>query len=94
MKKIISNFVSSLFSNVLNDVKASVYKDFCSQREKKLDSCLVADLKVNNCFLDLNFSFFESNKMKKFVFSSAMKITYRYSVTLYLTFIPNFKMWR
>ncbi|XP_051175718.1 integrator complex subunit 3 isoform X1 [Leptopilina boulardi] len=33
-------------SNVLNDVKASVYKDFCSQREKKLDSCLVTDLKL------------------------------------------------
>lgn len=34
------------FSNVLNDVKASVYKDFCAQREKKLDVCLVSDLKV------------------------------------------------
>lgn len=34
------------YSNVLNDVKASVYKDFCAQREKKLDACLVADLKV------------------------------------------------
>ncbi|XP_015591743.1 integrator complex subunit 3 isoform X3 [Cephus cinctus] len=33
-------------SNVLNDVKASVYKDFCSQREKKLDACLVSDLKL------------------------------------------------
>nr|XP_050855800.1 integrator complex subunit 3 isoform X3 [Vespula vulgaris] len=33
-------------SNVLNDVKASVYKDFCAQREKKLDACLVADLKL------------------------------------------------
>ncbi|XP_028047540.1 integrator complex subunit 3 isoform X2 [Monomorium pharaonis] len=33
-------------SNVLNDVKASVYKDFCVQREKKLDVCLVSDLKL------------------------------------------------
>ncbi|XP_014475902.1 PREDICTED: integrator complex subunit 3 isoform X3 [Dinoponera quadriceps] len=33
-------------SNVLNDVKASVYKDFCAQREKKLDVCLVSDLKL------------------------------------------------
>ncbi|XP_043495860.1 integrator complex subunit 3 isoform X4 [Polistes fuscatus] len=33
-------------SNVLNDVKASVYKDFCAQREKKLDACIVADLKL------------------------------------------------
>lgn len=39
----IDNF---LFSNVLNDVKASVYKDFCAHREKKLDACLVSDLKV------------------------------------------------
>lgn len=34
------------YSNVLNDVKASVYKDFCAHREKKLDACLVSDLKV------------------------------------------------
>lgn len=33
-------------SNVLNDVKASVYKDFCAHREKKLDACLVSDLKL------------------------------------------------
>ncbi|KAG7203567.1 hypothetical protein KM043_013611 [Ampulex compressa] len=33
-------------SNLLNDVKASVYKDFCAQREKKLDACLVSDLKL------------------------------------------------
>lgn len=33
-------------SNMLNDVKASVYKDFCVHREKKLDACLVSDLKV------------------------------------------------
>lgn len=33
-------------SNVLNDVKASVYKDFCSHREKKLEACLVSDLKL------------------------------------------------
>ncbi|XP_033224600.1 integrator complex subunit 3 isoform X2 [Belonocnema kinseyi] len=41
-------------SNVLNDVKASVYKDFCSQREKKLELCLIADLKLcheDNIFL-------------------------------------------
>ena len=31
---------------MLNDVKASVYKDFCAHREKKLDACLVSDLKV------------------------------------------------
>lgn len=40
-----------VFSNVLNDVKVSVYKDFCAQREKKLDVCLISDLKV---FLDLD----------------------------------------
>ncbi|XP_050576014.1 integrator complex subunit 3 isoform X1 [Bombus affinis] len=33
-------------SNMLNDVKASVYKDFCVHREKKLDACLVSDLKL------------------------------------------------
>ncbi|XP_071866222.1 integrator complex subunit 3 isoform X2 [Bombus fervidus] len=33
-------------SNMLNDVKASVYKDFCVNREKKLDACLVSDLKL------------------------------------------------
>ncbi|XP_020292373.1 integrator complex subunit 3 isoform X2 [Pseudomyrmex gracilis] len=33
-------------SNVLNDVKASVYKDFCSQRDKKLETCLISDLKL------------------------------------------------
>ncbi|XP_043584839.1 integrator complex subunit 3 isoform X2 [Bombus pyrosoma] len=33
-------------SNMLNDVKASVYKDFCAHREKKLDACLVSDLKL------------------------------------------------
>ncbi|XP_012285254.1 integrator complex subunit 3 isoform X2 [Orussus abietinus] len=33
-------------SNILNDVKASVYKDVCTQREKKLDACLVQDLKL------------------------------------------------
>lgn len=33
---------------MLNDVKASVYKDFCVHREKKLDACLVSDLKVCN----------------------------------------------
>ncbi|CAL7944924.1 unnamed protein product [Xylocopa violacea] len=33
-------------SNVMNDVKASVYKDFCAHREKKLDACLVSDLKL------------------------------------------------
>ncbi|XP_032668419.1 integrator complex subunit 3 isoform X3 [Odontomachus brunneus] len=42
-------------SNMLNDVKASVYKDFCAQREKKLDVCLVSDLKLchedNICML-------------------------------------------
>lgn len=42
------------FSNVLNDVKASVYKDFCSQREKKLDVCLVSDLKVWVSYTDIN----------------------------------------
>ncbi|XP_046624168.1 integrator complex subunit 3 isoform X1 [Neodiprion virginianus] len=33
-------------SNELNDVKALVYKDFCSEREKKLEACLLADLKL------------------------------------------------
>ncbi|XP_066599245.1 integrator complex subunit 3 isoform X2 [Prorops nasuta] len=33
-------------SSVMKDVKAYVYKDFCAQREKKLDACLVADLKL------------------------------------------------
>ncbi|XP_043276838.1 integrator complex subunit 3 isoform X2 [Venturia canescens] len=33
-------------SKLLNDVKASVYKDFCGQREKKLEACLVSDLKL------------------------------------------------
>lgn len=41
-----SSLTSFDFSNVLNDVKASVYKDFCAQRDKKLDACLVSDLKV------------------------------------------------
>ncbi|XP_019696020.1 integrator complex subunit 3 isoform X1 [Harpegnathos saltator] len=41
-----SSLTSFDFSNVLNDVKASVYKDFCAQREKKLDVCLVSDLKL------------------------------------------------
>lgn len=33
-------------SSVLNDVKASAYKDFCTHRDKKLDACLIADLKL------------------------------------------------
>lgn len=45
-RKNILTFELFYFSNVLNDVKASVYKDFCAQREKKLDVCLVSDLKV------------------------------------------------
>ncbi|XP_031782856.1 integrator complex subunit 3 isoform X2 [Nasonia vitripennis] len=32
--------------NILNEMKAAVYKDFCSQREEKLDACLIFDLKV------------------------------------------------
>lgn len=41
------------FSNVLNDVKASVYKDFCAQREKKLDVCLVSDLTVRVLYMQI-----------------------------------------
>lgn len=47
------NWTFIFCSNVLSDVKASVYKDFCSQREKKLENCLVADMKVH--FFKLKF---------------------------------------
>ncbi|XP_048513843.1 integrator complex subunit 3 isoform X2 [Athalia rosae] len=33
-------------STEMNDIKASVYKDFCSERENKLEQCLLADLKL------------------------------------------------
>ncbi|KZC10189.1 Integrator complex subunit 3 like protein [Dufourea novaeangliae] len=33
-------------SNVLNDIKGWVYKDFCVHRDKKLEACLVSDLKL------------------------------------------------
>lgn len=32
-------------SNILNDMKALVYRDFCSHREEKLEACLLYDLK-------------------------------------------------
>ncbi|XP_063981917.1 integrator complex subunit 3 isoform X1 [Diachasmimorpha longicaudata] len=35
-----------LASNVTSEVKASVYKDFCAQRDKKLETCLLTDLKL------------------------------------------------
>lgn len=35
----------SELSDVLNGVKALVYKEFCLHREEKLDSCLLSDLK-------------------------------------------------
>lgn len=53
-RKNILTFELFYFSNVLNDVKASVYKDFCAQREKKLDVCLVSDLKVRVSYTDTN----------------------------------------
>lgn len=43
-----------LASNVTCEVKASVYRDFCSQRDKKMDACLLNDLKLcheDNVFL-------------------------------------------
>jgi len=43
-----------VFSSVLNDVKASAYKDFCTHRDKKLDACLIADLKVHECSTYIN----------------------------------------
>ncbi|KAK0088867.1 hypothetical protein PV325_010464 [Microctonus aethiopoides] len=35
-----------LASNVTSEVKAAVYKDFCLQRDKKLEPCLISDLKL------------------------------------------------
>ena len=32
-------------SNFLNDLKASVYREFCSQREKNVEECLLFDLR-------------------------------------------------
>ncbi|XP_008559612.1 integrator complex subunit 3 isoform X2 [Microplitis demolitor] len=43
-----------LASNVTNEVKAAVYKDFCQHRDKKLETCLLDDLKFchqDNVFL-------------------------------------------
>jgi hypothetical protein len=46
------SYVFNCYSNILNDMKGMVYKDFCSQREEKLDSCILFDLKV--CIYNTN----------------------------------------